>query len=246
MLVLSRRPGEKILLPDLSVSLEVMSLAGNTARIGVSAPRGVTIVRGELMTARQRAERERAAAEARHAQRNRLNKLQLQLLLAQRQRELGLTTEADSTLAAAFETLTDLVGTPLPLPKAQCRVRALVVDDDSNERELLAGLLAMHGCDCATASDGQDALNRLKESAPPDVVLLDMCMPRCDGATMLATVRTNPRWAGLKVFAISGSSPDELGIRTGPGGVDGWFAKPLNPILLWQAMQKELSQPSKN
>src|SRR5262245_43210257 len=99
MLVLSRRVGQRIVLPSLDVTITVARIQGQAVRVGIDAPHGVEIFRAELLE-------ERPAA------------------------------------AAA----------------ATRKCRTLVVDDDRNERTLLAGLLSMHGCECATAADGQDAL----------------------------------------------------------------------------------------
>jgi CheY-like chemotaxis protein len=63
------------------------------------------------------------------------------------------------------------------------------------------------------------------------MVLLDMHMPRCDGPTALRAIRSNPKTADLKVIAVSGSSPQEMGVAVSRQGVDGWFTKPLNPQL---------------
>jgi CheY-like chemotaxis protein len=119
-------------------------------------------------------------------------------------------------------------------------IRALLVEDDPNERELLAGLLGMNGCECATAADGVEALDYLASHERPDVVLLDMMMPRCDGPSTLRAIRSQPQLADLKVFCVSGTPPQDLGVSTGPGGVDGWYPKPLNPRTLWDAIRSRL------
>jgi carbon storage regulator len=49
VLILSRRPNEKIVLPGLNVTIEVLSVKGNTVRLGITAPDGVHIVREELL-----------------------------------------------------------------------------------------------------------------------------------------------------------------------------------------------------
>jgi carbon storage regulator len=48
MLVLSRKKGEEILVPDCGVTVKVLTVRGNTIRIGISAPAAVTILRGEI------------------------------------------------------------------------------------------------------------------------------------------------------------------------------------------------------
>ena len=83
-----------------------------------------------------------------------------------------------------------------------------------------------------TAEDGQDALDYLSLHARPDVVLLDMMMPRIDGPAFIRTVRADPKLRGLSIFAISGSESKDFDIPTGPLGVDRWYVKPLNPKAL--------------
>ena len=109
------------------------------------------------------------------------------------------------------------------------RRKALLVEDDANESELLAGFLRLSGFRVDRASDGCDALEYLAEQGQPDVVLLDMQMPRCDGPTTIQAIRQNPAYAGLRVFAVSGRVPADMGVTVGPTGVNRWFRKPLNP-----------------
>ncbi|MCY2967177.1 MAG: response regulator [Planctomycetota bacterium] len=155
---------------------------------------------------------------------------------------------ADETLAKVFSGLEaldrDAVGALVqggPEKRGNRPARALLVEDDPNERELLAGLLGMNGCDCATAADGIEALDYLASHERPDVVLLDMMMPRCDGPSTLRAIRSQPRLADLKVFCVSGTPPQDLGVATGPGGIDGWYSKPLNPRKLWDAICGSIS-----
>ena len=82
----------------------------------------------------------------------------------------------------------------------------------------------------ATAGDGYDALDHLRAWERPDVVLLDMGLPRCDGATTAREIRRDPACAGLKVFAVSGHSPNEYDVD--PGGIDRWFHKPIRKHLV--------------
>ena len=122
---------------------------------------------------------------------------------------------------------------------AQAR-RALLVEDDANESELLAGFLRLSGFSVDTAADGCDALDYLAQHDQPDVVLLDMQMPRCDGRSTISAIRDNPQFQGLRVFAVSGKVPAELGVTVGPQGVDRWFRKPLNPQSLVRELKRDL------
>jgi carbon storage regulator CsrA len=123
------------------------------------------------------------------------------------------------------------------------RRRALLVEDNPNERELLASFLRKVGLDVDTASDGNDALDYLNHHRRPDVVLLDMGLPRCDGPTMVRTLRRDPAYSDLKIFAVSGHLPEEYDLAQGPGGIDRWFHKPINPADLVNDLNQDLEQP---
>jgi carbon storage regulator CsrA len=241
VLVLSRRPDENIVFSNLGVKVRILRVQGSLVRIGIEAPPEVKVLRGELGPAADGRPNPRPG----HALRNLLNKVNLSLHTIQQRLARG---EADRANALLEKVLADLealdreypAAPPAP-PAPRHRFRTLVVDDNSNERELLAGLLGMNGCECAMAEDGEAALDYLSTHDRPDFVLLDMLMPRCDGAQTIRRVRSDPRYQGLKVFVISGMSPRDMGIETGPGGADAWFTKPLNPNKLWEAMRDSVA-----
>jgi CheY-like chemotaxis protein/sRNA-binding carbon storage regulator CsrA len=240
MLVVSRRPGEKIAFPSLGITVHVLRTTSNIAKVGIDAPPDVRVLRDELTPTAGREAPARPPID-RHAMANELSKLTLSIHLARRQWEAGRPAAADATLATALGALEALDRkhvTSAPL------CRALVVDDDPNERELLAGLLGMSGCDCSTAADGVAALDYLAAHARPDVVILDMAMPRCDGPETLRRIRADDRLAGLRVFSVSSTNPRELCVPDGPSGFDGWFPKPLNPGRLWNAIQAAVRSPA--
>jgi carbon storage regulator CsrA len=237
MLVLSRRADQKVVFPSLGITVHLLKINGQVARIGVDAPPGVRVLRDELVDQSEPA----APPSAVHTLRNQLSKITLGLQLFRMQRAARQPEQADATLAGLFAQLDALEKGAA----AQTRpLRALLVEDDGNERELLAGVLGMNGCECDTAADGHEALDYLATRARPDVVLLDMHMPRCDGPTALRAIRGNPKTADLKVIAVSGSSPQETGVSVSPSGVDGWFTKPLNPRSLWDAVQRCVHSPA--
>jgi carbon storage regulator CsrA len=249
MLVLSRRPEQGIVFPNLGVTVRILSLNGQAVKVGIEAPKAVKVRRQEVPASTDETTARTFQRQACHTLCNLLGKVTLALHLFEKQWEAGLTTEARRTLDDALthlekldrEWVMDHFGGETPPPSAR-KPRTLVVDDDSNERELLAGLLSMNGCECETAADGEDALEYLAGHEPPDFVLLDMWMPRCDGPRTISRIRADQRLNGLKIFTISSTSPEELGVRTGPEGFDAWFPKPLNPRRLWRAMQENLGR----
>lgn len=247
MLVLSRRQNDKLVFPNLGITVEILKISGRSVRVGVKAPSGVRVFRQEILSELDRVLAEKMAAgtagESAHRLRNRLNKVGLGLHLLQKQYEMGRAADAERTLETIldeFRTLDeDLSAKAVAAPAVDAR-RALLVEDDANESELLAGFLRISGFEVDVANDGCDALSYLAARKRPDVVLLDMQMPRCDGPTTLSAIRENPSYEGLKVFGVSGRKPAEVGVSLGPGGVDHWFSKPLNPEALVATLKHDL------
>lgn len=234
MLVLSRRPNEKIVFPTLGITVEVCSINRNVVRVGIDAPPDVPILRKEIATGEARLQDE-TSAKLRHRTRNRLHTASLAVHLAQKQLQAGLNDEADATLAEALREFSAL-DQEMAAEKANREIRALLVEDNCNESALLAEFLRLHGIKVETACDGQDALDYLRSHERPDVILLDMRMPRCDGPTTIAAIRQNSAYDGLKVFAVSGADPNACAADPSSRGVDRWFSKPVNPNRLVQEM----------
>jgi carbon storage regulator CsrA len=257
MLVLSRRPNEKVLFPSINTTVQVLSIKRGAVRIGIEAPPEVPIWRAELQEPAAEWEATPPLAEAaesrlrglQHLLRNRLSVTTVGLALLRQQARAGLSDELESTIANIEEDMHLLrqrldreAATTLPPPPQPSRKarKALLVEDDQNERELLAGLLRLSGFVVDTAGDGCDALDHLRAGERPDVVLLDMGLPRCDGATTAREIRRDPAWAGLKIFAVSGHSPNEYDLDRGPASIDRWFHKPLDPAVLLRELTQEL------
>jgi carbon storage regulator CsrA len=262
MLVLSRGRNDKVVFPTLGISVEILRVAGNKVRLGIDAPHEVPVHRheisermeanGEIDTLKFPESKEALERKLTHATRNRLNAAALGLHLLHRNIEIGDLSDAESTIFKIFNELkaieTELDGPPKQKPREikpadgspiELHHRALVVEDDDNERELLAGCLRVSGFEVDTAEDGLQAMVRLTEHAP-DVVLLDMRMPRFDGRKTISAIRSNPEYRGLKLFAVSGTKQEDMNVSLGPNGVDRWFTKPLNPKALLDALRDEL------
>ena len=247
MLVVSRKEREKIVFPSIGATIELLLLKGNVARIGIDAPRDVQILRGELVdenTPQYDPEAAKAAKEHEHKLRNELNIAALGLGLLRKQLQAGQGDAAEQTLEMLIHKVSNLRearSTKNSSNLAEHAPRALLVEDDENERFLLAGFLRSNGFEVDSAGDGAEALTYLAASDKPDLILLDMLMPRCDGPTTVRTIRRNPHFDGLKIFAVSGTAPAELGVELGPHGIDRWFQKPIDPERLVGELQTALA-----
>ena len=106
--------------------------------------------------------------------------------------------------------------------------RVLVVDDDEVIRRLIAVNLQLEGFEVTTAVDGEDALGMVHE-VRPDLVTLDVVMPRLDGIRTAARLRADPRTRGLKIVMISACAQSSDLARAREAGVDAYLTKPFDP-----------------
>jgi len=248
MLVLSRKERQRIRFPHLDISIEIVRIAGNTVRVGIDAPDDVKVLREEIADSGAQTPNNEAS-QRRHELRNRLHTANLALRLMQKQLDAGRKYEAERTLCLALDefaaleqfvtsTVTRSTGTVTPDLRKR---RALLVEDNAHERELLAGYLRLSGYEVNTAEDGQAAMEFLAAHERPDVVLLDMQMPGMDGRSTVTAIRCNPAYHGLKVFAVSGADRQSLELGGSARDVDGWFAKPLDPAAFVGELDRECS-----
>jgi carbon storage regulator CsrA len=243
MLVLSRRPGQRIVFPELQIAIEVLPAKGSNVRLGVEAPVNVSVLREELLGTEAAPRSRESERRSRHDACGRLNTLAMALHLVRKQLKAGLTADAENTLSQAQEILEKLApaGAPSAAPPPGNPIDALLVEDNVHEEALLSSYLRMSDFRVATVHDGYEALEFLASHERPDFLLLDMRMPRCDGPTTVTAIRQIPAYRDLKIFAVTGSSPSEFDLSTGESGVNAWFQKPLNPKRLVDAMSAAVS-----
>ena len=91
---------------------------------------------------------------------------------------------------------------------ASARPMVMVVDDSLTVRKITSRLLQREGFDVTTARDGMDALQVLGEHVP-DVILLDIEMPRMDGFEFTRTAKADPRYAHIPIVMITSRTADK-------------------------------------
>jgi CheY-like chemotaxis protein len=119
--------------------------------------------------------------------------------------------------------------------------RVLVADDNADAADSLAELLRAMGHRVWTACDGQDALDKLAE-ADPEVVLLDLGMPRMDGLEAARRIRQRQGGRPLLLAALTGWGQDSDQRRTQAAGFDCHLVKPVNPEALRRLLAHDAPQ----
>ena len=117
--------------------------------------------------------------------------------------------------------------------------KILVADDNAASRELIREVLEMSGYEVVEAADGQDAVTRARENAP-DLVLVDIQMPRLDGYGVLRELRADPRLSGLRVVALTAFAMQGDRERALDAGFDGYITKPVEIAALRQEIKRFL------
>jgi len=129
---------------------------------------------------------------------------------------------SDRTARAAWPGADNLARVTQPLG------RVLVVDDDEVIRQLIAVNLQLEGFDVSTAVDGQDCLDKVGTIAP-NVITLDVMMPRLDGWVTAVELRKNPETSHIKVVLITARAQEDDKQRGHQIGVDAYLTKPFDP-----------------
>jgi CheY-like chemotaxis protein len=116
-------------------------------------------------------------------------------------------------------------------PTSQAPKRIVVADDNEDSVVMLAELFKLLGHEVWTASDGAEALERASE-VHPDVVVLDLGMPRLDGFETARRIRETPGCKSALLVALTGWGQDSDRQRTREAGFDKHLVKPVDPKAL--------------
>lgn len=244
MLILSRKQDQHVSFPDLGITVKILGVKGSTVRLGFDAPVEFKIVRSELPEAKTQDSQAhqviQVPRELRHRLRNQLNSLSIATHLYKEQIAAGLYEQAEEIFQRQVKLLENILkqtDSSDQVSNTEKKSKSiLLVEDQENEREMLAGLLQMHGYQVSTSKDGIDAIEHLENNPLPSIILFDMRMPRCDGPTAIRHIRKNKSYNNVKIFAITGTIPEECFSQPENEGVNAWFMKPLNPSHLIDSM----------
>ncbi|MCR4294576.1 MAG: response regulator [Elusimicrobia bacterium] len=125
------------------------------------------------------------------------------------------------------------------------RKRVLIVEDDAEQAKLFSRAFSRKGAyEVETCGDGITALIRIGQ-APPDLVILDIVIPKLDGLQVCRVLKGQPQTKGIKIIAVSGQKLPFSAKKLAELKVDGFFRKPLvYKDLMARASQLLLGEPA--
>lgn len=105
--------------------------------------------------------------------------------------------------------------------------RILIVDDEPNIVVSLEFLMKREGFEVAVAVDGEAALHAM-EAVKPDLVLLDIMLPKMNGFEVCQTIRTRPEWQSVKIVMLTAKGRDTEVAKGTALGADAYMTKPFS------------------
>jgi len=127
------------------------------------------------------------------------------------------------------------------MPDAETKSLILIADDRPSSRELLRTVLERAGYSVIEAADGEEALERA-QAAHPDLILLDLQMPKLDGYGVLERLRKDERFRALPVLALTASAMSGDREKILAAGFTDYLSKPAGPDLLREAVARLLEK----
>jgi len=232
MLVLARKETERLVFPTLGISIEVVRIQGNKMRLGIDSPPDVPVLREELadlkgidFTSNCTSANQKCSNLA-TAVRTTLDSTAE--VLNELHAHLDGNDAAQSLVLEVFRKLRALdrnIDTTLEESR-DSSPHALLIDNDVNERELLASCLRLGGFEVVIASNADDALGYLSLHSRPDFALIDLAS---GDEKLIDRLRSTDACAGMKF----------IGLGESRGGIDRSFPRPINAEQLVDELTRE-------
>lgn len=232
MLVLSRKETERLVFPTLGITIEVVRIQGKKIRLGIDAPAEVPVLRQEIADLK---------GVDFTSGRTSANQKCLNLAAAVHS-TLGTTAEIlnrlhaqldgnDAAQRLVLDTFHELQGLDRDINETLDESRdtaphALLIDDDPNERELLASCLRLGGFEVVIAADADDALGYLSLHARPDFALINVTG---GDQQVISRLRSSDACTGMRFF----------GLGENQGDIERTFARPINAEQLVDELTRE-------
>jgi DNA-binding response OmpR family regulator len=121
------------------------------------------------------------------------------------------------------------------------RPRVVIADDDPDIRRLVQITVSNAGCDVTVASDGEQALELIRQS-PPDLVILDVLMPRMDGWEVARELKADPLTQGVPIMFLTSRGQEHDVLEGFNSGAADYMVKPFSPRELQVRVRAVLSK----
>ncbi len=119
--------------------------------------------------------------------------------------------------------------------------RVLIVDDDPTVRKVMRETLTQHQYETETAGDGFEAGVKVVQFKP-DLLILDLIMPRMDGFEVCRYLKKDPTTSGIKILVLTGFDTLKHREQIMAAGADDFLAKPVEPDILIRHMEDLLGR----
>jgi len=129
-------------------------------------------------------------------------------------------------------------------PESSAPQRLLIVEDDPHMAYLLGYLAEKERFVVETIADGRQAIARIDQGPPADLVLLDVMLPYTDGFELLEKLRANAKWKQVPVIILTSRTREHDAVRAMSLGADDYLTKPFSPAELVARIRRRL-QPAK-
>jgi len=121
--------------------------------------------------------------------------------------------------------------------------KVLIIEDEKIMLDLLVKKLRSHGYKVSSAMDGQEGLRLLKEENNPDLILMDLIMPKMDGLSVMKEIQKDEELKKIPLIVISNSGqPVELDKIKELGAIDWLIKTEFNPQELLEKIKKQLGE----
>lgn len=124
-------------------------------------------------------------------------------------------------------------------------IKILIVEDDEDNMETLTAYLEYYKYPVSRAYDGQQALDQV-QAVRPDVVVLDLSIPKIDGWEVARRLREQPENKDLAIIAFSAMALSHEMERALNQGCDAFLPKPMSPDVLLQEIKKIVAEKKKS
>jgi len=120
--------------------------------------------------------------------------------------------------------------------------KVLYIEDNEQNMYLVTFILEKHGYEVFAATDGQEGIDKAA-SIRPDLILLDIQLPRMDGYAVARHLRANPDLAATPIVAVTSYAMAGDRDKALAAGCNGYIEKPINPDTFMQQVEQHIPQP---